>query len=276
MLRKHLFFGFLSFLLLLITGFFIRANDRVADIWVSHIVYFLAVVVSIRLSNMKPFHIALAYFLGYAIPTLFAILMDGFSLIFLLNDLSFAVAIWSGYWFSRSAVLNKFGAVALSLFYCISAMFLLSKPLLHYESFGNFDGRVNEQLSGENCIVNNIDTVCFANSEKYILLDFWTTTCGVCFQKFPLLETAYKQYKTDKRVVIYAVNVPVKRDTGLIATTILDKRNYSFSKYYSYKSIDTNLNVASYPTTLLIYKNNIIGRGDIENVLEILSQSLKE
>lgn len=44
---------------------------------------------------------------------------------------------------------------------------------------------------------------------KIIVLDFWTTNCGICFKKFKDLEEVHKKYKNNPNIEVLAVNLPL-------------------------------------------------------------------
>lgn len=97
------------------------------------------------------------------------------------------------------------------------------------------------------------------NQNKIVILDFWSTNCGICFKKFPELEKIYLEYKNNPNIEIYAVNVPLKNDNFNKTKKILDSIGYTFPKIYakSAKEIDDLLKIHSFPH-LLIIKNGII------------------
>jgi len=74
-----------------------------------------------------------------------------------------------------------------------------------------------------------LDTV----KNKLIVLDFWTTTCGVCFKSFPDYEKIYLKYKDNPDVRIYSVNIPVKRDIVGYAKKKIGEYNYTFPVLYA-------------------------------------------
>jgi thiol-disulfide isomerase/thioredoxin len=274
--RKFLIFILISLSIIIVTGPLVRHYSRITDIWVTHIVYFFAVFISIKYSSLPPKKVLLAYFLGFAIPLTLSHILEGMAYLFILNEASYIIAILSGYFFSVSNdILRKAGTVILSATYCLVAVLFLADKFLHYEGYKNFDGKVNEAKTTIGIIANSVDTMRLDGVDKFILLDFWTTRCGVCFQKFPKLQEAYDLYKNDKRVDIYAVNVPLPRDTALDPAGMIMKRGYTFPVYFATAGMETPLSIYGYPTALLIRNNNIIGRGSIENILKILEENLE-
>jgi thiol-disulfide isomerase/thioredoxin len=117
----------------------------------------------------------------------------------------------------------------------------------------NFDAR-QENNSPIMMFSNNkvrVDTI----KNKVIVLDYWTTNCGVCFQKFPEYEKLYLKYKDNSNVLIYAVNIPVKRDALGYAKSKIEKYNYQFPVLYSDSdTIPKQLRFNKYPH-MVILKN---------------------
>ncbi|MEZ4803071.1 MAG: TlpA disulfide reductase family protein [Gelidibacter sp.] len=106
------------------------------------------------------------------------------------------------------------------------------------------------------------------DSSKTIVLDFWTTSCGICFKKFPEYEKIYLKYKVNPEVEIYSVNVPLKRDTFVKTVELVGKLNYKFpTLYLSPEEIDKlpdAYGINSYPHLLIIKNNHISYSGRME------------
>lgn len=91
---------------------------------------------------------------------------------------------------------------------------------------------------------------------KILVFDLWSSSCGVCFKKFPEFQKTANQYANDSLVEFYSLNLPLKRDTIEVSSLISD---YNFKKLYAknLKSWDL-LGVKSVPRTLIIDKNGKI------------------
>jgi thiol-disulfide isomerase/thioredoxin len=99
-----------------------------------------------------------------------------------------------------------------------------------------------------------IDTI----QNKVIVLDYWTTNCGVCFKKFPEYEKLYLKYKDNPKVSLYAINIPVKRDTVGYAKAIIKKYNYQFPVLYSASdTIPKQLGFNKYPHLVILKDGEI-------------------
>lgn len=96
-------------------------------------------------------------------------------------------------------------------------------------------------------------------TKNIIVLDFWTTSCGVCFKKFPELEKIYLAYKNNDNIAFYSVNIPLKRDNFNKTLKMVDSMNYKFSTIYALPkdNIQKKLNINAFPH-LIIIKNDSI------------------
>lgn len=102
---------------------------------------------------------------------------------------------------------------------------------------------------------------------KLLVLDFWHTRCGVCFQKFPILQKLYDKMRLDSAVQFYAVNKPLSQDTANQAINTIKKYKYSFPVLIpDNDTLPEAFGVFTYPTTIIIDRSeNVVYRGDIEH-----------
>ncbi|MBG6061002.1 thiol-disulfide isomerase/thioredoxin [Flavobacterium sp. CG_9.1] len=129
----------------------------------------------------------------------------------------------------------------------------------------NQNAEMNSQYPEVLFTDKNKTTVKF-NKDKIIVLDFWTTSCSICFTKFPDLEQTYLKYKNNPDVLIYAVNVPLRNDKFTKTTTILKKLGYTFPKIYaaSAKQVEDSLKVNAFPHLLILKNGKIRFSGILE------------
>jgi thiol-disulfide isomerase/thioredoxin len=122
---------------------------------------------------------------------------------------------------------------------------------------------------------------------KFVLLDFWTTSCGVCFEKFPHIDSIARKYKGRDDFKIYAVNVPCLSDTAEdVRRTILKQiyaKGYVFPVALSLDSSETikTKGIFTYPTVALfdksgklIYGGYLETQHKINNIYEIIETAL--
>ena len=63
--------------------------------------------------------------------------------------------------------------------------------------------------------------------------DFWTTSCSVCFRKFPELDAFRERYADDPRVSVFSVNLTTDGDTTGQAEAMMDRYDYGFPTLYA-------------------------------------------
>lgn len=112
---------------------------------------------------------------------------------------------------------------------------------------------------------------------KIVLLDFWTTTCGICFQKFPQVQTIYEKYRDDSSVMILAVNKPIEEDKPNQAFNDIRQGGHNFPVVVTKdEDMAEKFGVNGYPTTFVINRDGqIVFRGGIEGAVKIVDE-LKE
>lgn len=144
---------------------------------------------------------------------------------------------------------------------------------LHRVNFGTFTGKVSasnlparfESFDEQKNPLTEDDF-----NRKVVLLDFWTTTCGVCFQKFPQVQTVYDKYKNDSSVMILAVNKPIEEDKPNQAFDDIRKREHTFPVVVTKdEDLAEKFGVKGYPTTFVINRDGqIVYKGDIEGAIK--------
>ncbi|MBX7055771.1 MAG: TlpA family protein disulfide reductase [Pyrinomonadaceae bacterium] len=145
---------------------------------------------------------------------------------------------------------------------------------LHKLNFGTFTGRIEPFPLESSFQIEAASGSMLSNQDfdgKFTVFDFWTTKCGVCFEKFPLLENAYLQYEDNSDVVIYAVNVPTDGDLPESALSAIRKRGFRFPVAKAVKPENSSdlLGVRVYPTIFVVDSNlRVVYKGEIEGAIE--------
>lgn len=150
----------------------------------------------------------------------------------------------------------------------------------HKLNFGTFTGQVAasnlparfEVFDEQKNLLTNDN---FQN--KIVLLDFWTTTCGICFKKFPQVQTVYDKYKDDSSVIILAVNAPIEEDKPNQAFNDIREEGHNFPVVVTKdEDLAEKFGVNVYPTTFVINKNGqIVYKGDIEGAIKMVDRLKK-
>lgn len=150
------------------------------------------------------------------------------------------------------------------------AMFLVGfQYWIHFLNFGTFFGgvvpyKVNVQFRGAIKGTEKFEPSDIVG--KVVLMDFWTTTCGVCFKKFPRLEEINRRWASGPKLLIISVNRPVEEDLPGQAEKAIRDIGYSFPVLVlDDPDLPELIGVQVYPTTLVFdRKGNVIFKGDIE------------
>ena len=150
---------------------------------------------------------------------------------------------------------------------------------LHRLNYGTFTGKVSYSLPAKfeafdesKSLITDKD---FTN--KVVLLDFWNTSCGICFQKFPQLQKFYEKHKTETTLRILAVDTPLEDDKEGDAFKAIKDEGHSFPVAITKEAnLAEQYGVTGYPTTFVIdQKGNIVFRGDLEHATKLAEELIK-
>ncbi|HEX8249756.1 MAG TPA: TlpA disulfide reductase family protein [Pyrinomonadaceae bacterium] len=150
---------------------------------------------------------------------------------------------------------------------------------LHKLNFGTFTGRVapaaaaqQQDLTAKFVALDERKNLISGENfrDKIVLLDFWHTRCGICFEKFPQVQTVYDKYKTDSSVMIFAVDKPLAEDKPGEAFDLIKAKGYSFPVVVAPDAdMPENFGVSVYPTTFVIDRaGKIVFKGDIAGAIQ--------
>lgn len=184
------------------------------------------------------------------------------------------LGILSGY--LLTCIPKKIGKVSFVIV-ALVAVYWLSIPgykiFLHYLNFGTFTGITHQEVSYPLVFRNSKgELVTFTNANHaYVVLDFWNSSCGACFQVFPELQKMYEKNRGTSGLSFYSIHCYMadKGEGFETGRRILQEKNYAFpclSLDITDEILDS-LKVKCYPTILILDScNNIIFRGNIESV----------
>ncbi len=148
---------------------------------------------------------------------------------------------------------------------------------IHKSNFGTFTGKVEAFTLPTKFEAYDEQQNLFTNKDfdgKIVLLDFWTTTCGICFKKFPQVQTVYDKYKNDSSLMILAVNSPIEEDKPNQAFSDIREEEHSFPVVITKdEDLAEKYGVKGYPTTFVINRNKqIVYKGDIEGAVKMVDE----
>ncbi len=114
---------------------------------------------------------------------------------------------------------------------------------------------------------------------EYIVLDFWTAQCGICREKFPLVQAFYDKYKECPTLTKSSVFVKYKCESNEKGVSIIYFLNYDLPVWSIAKDNDIlkNSHVVRYPTVLILNKDRrIIFNGGIEDAEKRMEKLLQK
>ena len=142
----------------------------------------------------------------------------------------------------------------------------------HKVNYNTYTGKILRQVPAFQMEDENGKSVTHESfKNKTLVIDFWTTSCAICFKKFPKLETLHSKIKDRSDIVAFAVNVPIKGDSRLQAVKMIRERGFSFPVLFAdEKIINYQFEFNAYPSVFIIQNNKIVYYGDIDNVESLL------
>ena len=149
-------------------------------------------------------------------------------------------------------------------------------------TFKSWKGRVTQIIK---CPLNirNVqgETINLADFKgSYLLLDCWTTNCGVCYREFPILQELYNKYKDNRSIKIGALHFRREEKAETITTgqERLQEYDYTFP-VFSIKRNDpavTEIKVKLFPTIIIFDPDGtLIFRGSINDAKDYLRKLVK-
>ena len=231
--------------------------------------------------KLKPHWILIACLLGTSILQVPLRLLPG-TLGTLPDWLFHLFGIFMGYFFYFSGKYVKSGIIVVSIICCSFLYFKGYDLWLHKINFGTFTGIVKPLTEKPEFQFTdrNGNTITRKDFEgKYVVLDFWTTSCGVCFQKFPKFEEYDVKYLSSREVDLYSINVKLPRDKEGEAFSIISDIGYSFSTLQlgQLEDAESIFGVNGYPTVIVLNPQCImIFRGNMEKAFSFLESELKK
>lgn len=176
-----------------------------------------------------------------------------------------------GYLYVRS---KKIVIPVLSVVLFSSISFIFFPNFIVY--MDNKGARINKPFKSLTLLNKNRDTVRL-NYSNVIALDFWTTSCGVCFEKFPDLERHYINFRNNQNVEVYSINVPLRGDEFDKTVRMVDGFGYEFPTLYAASPEEIeNLGIHSYPHLLILKNGRIRYDGRLEVGREIFVNNIKD
>lgn len=258
---------FICSLLIFIATTYIRYQGTKLDLLTTPFIYFIAVLIALRVSPLPRRTILIAFLVGFLPLYVLLAVFEDFYLPYTLNITSYILAVFTALWVSSAKVFLKRTVLLLPLVaFCLTAYFLFFEQLGFLGAYGSLYGNTHKSMPANvGFITEQGDTVVPAQDDAgtIYVIDVWSTSCVNCFREFPRLQQMYDKYANRLDIIITALNIPTERDTVGEALQVIRNREYTFPVSARYRGIDDSLGINAYPVTLIIQNGTIIHHGNI-------------
>jgi len=158
----------------------------------------------------------------------------------------------------------------LLLFVCV----LVRPNAIHY--FWNTDAFQNRKTPEISFYTLNNEKVNF--DKEVTVIDLWSTSCGVCFRKFPEFEKLKQEFEGNDNIQFYSANVPLKNDTHEKTLATIKRLNYDYETLFAekFEMIRDSLGINGFPQLLIIKNDTIRYLGDMETDKTIVLTNTKD
>lgn len=141
--------------------------------------------------------------------------------------------------------------------YTIFSVILVHENIFYYN---NFKKNYIKDLKLTIYDINN-NPINFDKNKVYVL-DIWTTSCGVCIEKFPDFSSLCEKYSDNSNLEFYSVNVKLNETERNRTLKYVLGKNYCFKNLFINSKDEVNkIDVYEYPTIIIIKNNKIIYNG---------------
>lgn len=249
---------------------FIRYNSLRYDFWISYVVFFTALLLLFSKYDYDKRKILLSFIFTLVALHGFAWVLEGPPTPGLMNILGEFMACFLSYLFYiNRSIFVRVGIIFFSITLCVFHFFW---GYFFWENYATYGHAVENHIEPlptfwQTYIQDPLTGMQYlSRPDAVIVLDFFSTGCGVCFEKFPLLQDLHEKYSGNPKVFVCAMNIPWKRDTAGMAVNMVRKRNFTFPVVIGRNKLDSIFQIAYYPTVIVVKNNQILYRGSIENV----------
>ncbi|HTN16466.1 MAG TPA: thioredoxin-like domain-containing protein [Chitinophagaceae bacterium] len=163
-----------------------------------------------------------------------------------------------------------FATLALTVFICIRYLNLMA---YNYSNYGTTNTSLKIAAPQDwHIVYQNTRLHSDYSKDKYIVLDFWSKSCGVCYKKFPLVDSLYLQYQGRPQVEIIAVLLQSADSAANTKAQKTVSELYHFPVATGDTTAKSVFNILSLPTVIIVHNGDIIYKGDIEEAGDFLPQ----
>lgn len=181
------------------------------------------------------------------------------------SSLSLILGIFFAFLFYNASKFFKVSLVILILLINIFVVHLGYDYWIHKLNYQTFSGNYLKKINPNKFVFydSNGEKVIFKNNITYVL-DFWTTSCGLCFKDFPQV-SKLNSINKDKNIEFYAVNFLSDGESIYTNKNVLKNKGIKIKELFftgSNRELYENSSIYAFPTILMIKNDSIIFKGN--------------
>ncbi len=130
-------------------------------------------------------------------------------------------------------------------------------------NFNTFFGRVEYVFNNEHHLYKPDGSIFEFEPDKTYVLDFWNTSCAICFKEFPKFEKIRQQFQ-NKNICFYAANYVQPKEDPENNERLLRIRDIDIPVLFfkdNREQLFNTFKVEAFPTIIAIRNDTIIYRG---------------
>lgn len=241
-------------------------------LWIVPVLYFILTVWTlVYVKTIKPLYLFLTILVGLNLTNLYIRIVNFESTLFTIwCPIMGSVGVLAGYLYVKYR-LKAWLALGMSAFMWIYTASVGQDQWVEYLYFGRYP--VKEGI-GDDAIYSTVkDSIFIRDLEyRYVVLEFWNSSCGVCFEKFPMLQQLYDNYRSRNDVLVAGIFVRFRDNEELeMGKEIMRKEGYTFPVYAVNRnsSLMLHADIRVFPTVLILDRNKtVLFKGNLDEAVE--------
>ena len=241
-------------------------------LWIVPVLYFILTVWTlVYVKTIKPLYLFLTILVGLNLPNLYIRIVNFESTLFTIwCPIMGSVGVLAGYLYVKYR-LKAWLALGMSAFMWIYTASVGQDQWVEYLSFGRYP--VKEGI-GDDAIYSTVNDSIFIRDLEYrsVVLEFWNSSCGVCFEKFPMLQQLYDNYRSRNDVLVAGIFVRFRDNEELeMGKEMMRKEGYTFPVYAVNRnsSLMLHADIRVFPTVLILDRNKtVLFKGSLDEAVE--------
>jgi thiol-disulfide isomerase/thioredoxin len=244
------------FIALLIVTLFINHYTRAFSLYYNAILIgLLNIFLTMLLLKINPFKKVGLFFIFLPVFLMFCILIHSVIFkekIFLLNIFLLIVTSFLGFYFYKHSI-NKYIIILYIILFSTSIFYYENILNIYYDSY--YQVKLNVVFP-EIVITDKNGKKIDLPDNKIIVIDLWSNHCANCITEFPKFEKLSQDFRNNKNVFIFSLNI-FHKDSDILNSK-KHMEGYTFQNFFTNKEIFSKLNFNSVPNYIVLDKNKSI------------------